>query len=42
MKLTLIRLTLTVAIGLAVLLAVVFLIVQLVRHPDGIDDSESP
>jgi hypothetical protein len=32
-KLTLIRLTLTVAIGLAVLLAVVFLIVQLVRHP---------
>ena len=33
-KLTLIRLTLTVAIGLAVLLAVVFLIVQLVRHPD--------
>jgi Protein of unknown function (DUF1439) len=32
-KLTLVRLTLTVAIGLAVLLAVVFLIVQLVRHP---------
>jgi hypothetical protein len=32
-KVSLVRLTTTVAIGLAVLLAVVFLIVQLVRHP---------